>query len=135
APIPAAAFNVAAQLLANEAGVDTSPAEARVHLAHGRWLTLRAARIEADKPTVDQGIAVTIETASLHDRVSLFALAFGLTPRECELLGHLTSGADTRDAASLMVVSEHTVHDHLKSIFTKTGVRGRRALLSRALGT
>jgi DNA-binding CsgD family transcriptional regulator len=34
-----------------------------------------------------------------------------------------------------MFVSEHTVQDHLKSIFTKTSVRSRGALLSRALGT
>ena len=38
------AYNVAAQLLAAEAGVDDSP-PARVHLADGRWLTLRAARM------------------------------------------------------------------------------------------
>ena len=31
--------------------------------------------------------------------------------------------------------SEHTVQDHLKSIFAKTEARSRRTLLSRALGT
>src|SRR4029077_8089647 len=45
APVPAGAYNVAAQLLAAEAGVDDSPPVARVHLAGGRWLTLRAARM------------------------------------------------------------------------------------------
>jgi DNA-binding CsgD family transcriptional regulator len=34
-----------------------------------------------------------------------------------------------------MFVSEHTVQDHFKSIFTKTATRNRRALLARALGT
>ena len=32
-----------------------------------------------------------------------------------------------------MFVSEHTVQDHLKSIFTKTDTRTRRALLARIL--
>lgn len=34
-----------------------------------------------------------------------------------------------------MFVSEHTVQDHLKSIFIKTGTRTRRALLARVLRT
>jgi DNA-binding CsgD family transcriptional regulator len=34
-----------------------------------------------------------------------------------------------------MFLSEHTVQDHLKSIFAKTSARSRRILLSRALGT
>jgi len=33
-----------------------------------------------------------------------------------------------------MFVSEHTVQDYLKSIFTKTSVRSRGVLLSRVLG-
>jgi DNA-binding CsgD family transcriptional regulator len=34
-----------------------------------------------------------------------------------------------------MFVSEHTVQNHLKSIFAKTPVHNRPTLLSRALGT
>jgi DNA-binding CsgD family transcriptional regulator len=34
-----------------------------------------------------------------------------------------------------MFVSENTVQDYLKSIFTKTATRSRRILLARALGT
>jgi DNA-binding NarL/FixJ family response regulator len=34
-----------------------------------------------------------------------------------------------------MSLSEHTVQDHLKSIFAKTGARDRITVLSRALGT
>lgn len=39
-PVPASAYNVAAQLLANEQGIDSNPPSARVHLADGLWLTL-----------------------------------------------------------------------------------------------
>src|SRR5258708_27287863 len=39
-PIPAAAYNVGAQLLAAEAGVDQHPPCARGHLSDGVWLTL-----------------------------------------------------------------------------------------------
>jgi hypothetical protein len=41
APVPAGAYNVGAQLLAREAGVDGNPPLARVHLRSGHWLTLR----------------------------------------------------------------------------------------------
>ncbi len=63
----------------------------------------------------------------------MFARAYGLTGREQELLGLLATGSDTRAMARQMALSEHTIQDHLKSIFTKTG--DRVTVLSRALGT
>ena len=128
-PIPAAAYNVGAQLLANREGVDDNPPTARVHLAGGRWLTLRAAVIGADST-----IAVSIEDSSPGQRLSVFTRAYGLSERESDLLGRLAAGDDTRGVARQMHLSEHTVQDHLKSIFDKTGTRSRRALLSHAIG-
>jgi DNA-binding CsgD family transcriptional regulator len=134
-PVPAGAYNVAAQLLAVEAGVDAHPPTARVHLADGLWLTLRAARLEDDPPRPAADIAVTIVEATPAERVSLFARCSALSQREHELLDHLVAGGDTREIAERMYLSAHTVQDHLKSVFTKTGTRSRRALLSRALGS
>jgi DNA-binding NarL/FixJ family response regulator len=135
APVPASAYNVAAQLLATEAEADTNPPLARVHLAGGRWLTLRAARMDSAQPSAGRDIAVSVEPAAPHDRAVVFARACGLSPRETQLLHHLVTGAGTRDLARHMFVSENTVQDHLKSIFTKTATRNRRTLLARALGT
>lgn len=134
-PVPASAYNVAAQLLAVEAGVDHNPPSARVYLAGDRWVTLRAARIGDTGPPAGRDIAVTIEETAPAGRATLFARTTGLSTRETELLLHLLAGADTRELAGRMFLSEHTVQDHLKSIFAKTSVRSRRALLSRALGT
>ncbi len=133
-PVPAAAYNVAAQLVAVENGVDGQPPLARMHLAGGRWLTMRAARLG---PAFDQDaqIAVTLEDTSLPDRTAVLARACGLSARETELLNQLSTGADTRTVAARMFLTENTVQDHLKSIFDKTGTRSRRALLSRAAGT
>ncbi|MGY1683408.1 helix-turn-helix transcriptional regulator [Geodermatophilus sp. SYSU D01176] len=133
-PVPAGAYNVAAQLLAVEAGVDAAPPWARVHLVGNRWLTLRAARLEGDAPREERDIAVTIDESSATDRLSLFARCTGLSAREAELLAHLAAGANTRDVATRMFLSAHTVQDHLKSVFDKTGTRSRRTLLARALG-
>ncbi len=134
-PIPASAYNVAAQLLANESGIDEHPPSARVHLSDGRWVTLRAARIGDGGPPGQRDIAVTIEESSTSERASLFARAFGLSSRERELFGYLVTGSDTRELAHRMFLSEYTVQDHLKSIFAKTATHNRRTLLSRALGT
>ena len=75
-PVPAGAYNVAAQLLATETGVDPRPPRARVHLTDGLWLTLRAARIGAAGPPAGRDVAVTIETTAPADRAALFARAY-----------------------------------------------------------
>ena len=134
APIPASAYNVGAQLLATEAGVDSSAPFARMHLAGGEWVTVRAARIGNDRPLERRNIAITIEACSPAERLEVFCASFGLSIREREILGLLAKGCDTRELARAAFVSEHTVQDHLKSIFLKTDSHSRRTLLSRALG-
>jgi DNA-binding NarL/FixJ family response regulator len=138
--IPASVYNVAAQLLASEEGVDQHPAFARTHLADGFWLTLRAARLSPDDDpgTPSAGgaaLVVTIEEASAAERVDLFCRAFAFTARETEVLGLIATGSDTRAIARKLSLSEHTVQDYLKTIFAKTGARDRVTVLSRALGT
>jgi DNA-binding CsgD family transcriptional regulator len=134
-PVPAGAYNVAAQLLALEAGVDAHPPWARAHLGDGVWCTMRAARLDGPEPVAVRDIAVTIEEATVAERLSIFALAYGLSPRERELLGRVADGLDTTEVAARMHLSAHTVQDHLKSVFTKTGTHSRRMLLARARGT
>jgi len=141
APIPASAYNVGAQLVANEEKVDTHPARTRVHLAEGFWVTVRAARLRGEGDDTGAGgadvparIAVTIEGSSPVDRMEMYALAHGLTPRERELVTLLGTGVGTSELAGRLFVSEHTVQDHLKAIFSRTQVHSRRELLSRALG-
>ena len=98
-------------------------------------MTLRAARIADATSSGARDIAVTLEETSPIERVALFARAFGLSERESELLRHLATGTDTRELARRMFLSEHTVQDHLKSIFAKASAHNRRSVLSQALGT
>lgn len=128
APIPAAAYNIGAALLAAEAGVGIGDPWSRVHLGAGRWVTLRADRMGAD-------IAVSIESSTPEERSDLFARAHGLSTRETEVLGLLARGADTARIAAQLVISEHTVNDHVKSVLAKTGSRTRGVLLARASGS
>ncbi len=136
-PVPAGAYNVAAQLLAVEAGIDQHPPRARVHIAGGIWLTMQAARIGAagTRASAPAEIAVTIELASPADRAAVYAGAHGFTARETEILERLLAGADSRDLARSLLLSEYTVQDHLKAVFTKTGTRSRRQLIGQVVGT
>lgn len=132
-PIPAGAYNVSAQLRAHEDGVDSHPPRARVHLAQGVWLTLRAARI-VDSDQTDRDIAVTLEPTSTNDRMALFSLAHGLSKREAQIVAACARGTDTRGLAQELFVSENTIQDHFKSIFAKTKTRTRGELLAIARG-
>ncbi|MEO6943838.1 MAG: LuxR family transcriptional regulator, partial [Lacisediminihabitans sp.] len=61
-PVPASVYNSAAQLLAVEHKVDSHEARARVHLAEGTWITVRAARMGSQ-------IAVSLEASSPEERL------------------------------------------------------------------
>lgn len=128
-PIPACALNVAAQLLAREEGIDDNLAMARMPLPGGSWVTLHASRLEPR-----HAIAVTLEWTGARDRLDVFGRAHGLSPREIQILGVIATGADTAATAEHLHLSPHTVQDHLKAVFAKTGDHSRRELLARALG-
>jgi DNA-binding CsgD family transcriptional regulator len=135
APVPAGAFNVAAQLLAAEAGVSTLPPWARAHLHGGLWVTFRAGRVANSAGAGRASIAVTIEPTPPAERSALYGRVIGLSEREAQLLHELATGGDTRTVAARLHVSEHTVQDHLKAMFAKAGTNSRRSLVARATGT
>ena len=57
--------------------------------------------------------------------------AYGLTEREQELTSLVLQGFSTIDIADRLVISVHTVQGHLRNVFTKTGVRSRRDLVTK----
>jgi DNA-binding CsgD family transcriptional regulator len=79
-------------------------------------------------------VAVTIEVSTVAERREVFALAHGLSPREREVLGHLATGADSRTMAHTLVLSEHTVNDHVRAVLAKCEAPTRAVLMSRIAG-
>jgi DNA-binding CsgD family transcriptional regulator len=87
---------------------------------------VEAAPFEED----DGRIAVTLRPATARETFDLLWRAFELTPRERDVTAAVLQGLDTRAITERLFISRHTVQDHLKSVFAKTGVHSRRRLLA-----
>jgi DNA-binding CsgD family transcriptional regulator len=78
----------------------------------------------------DTSVTVSIGRSQPGDLVALILAAYGLTPREHTVTQHVLLGRSTVEIATAMGLSAHTVQDHMKAVFTKTGVRSRRDLVA-----
>jgi DNA-binding CsgD family transcriptional regulator len=109
----------------------TEPAYGRLRSASGRWLSVQASPLTSDRHTALT--AVLISPAPAAEVTGILQLAYGLSPRERQILGHVISGCSSRAIAGRMHVTAATVQDHLKSMFAKVGVRSRGELVARML--
>ena len=101
---------------------------ARVLSRSGTWVVLHGATLVSDGAT---RVAVIVEPAQPARLVPLLMSAYGLTEREQEVTRLVLQGESTGGIAERLVVSPHTVQQHLKNIFEKTGVRSRRDLVGK----
>jgi DNA-binding CsgD family transcriptional regulator len=94
----------------------------------GRWVRIEAAPLDGED---GERIAVVLRSAAPAETLELRCRAYALTARERQVVAALIAGDDTRALTERLVISPHTVQDHLKSIFAKIGVRSRRELVAR----
>lgn len=91
----------------------------------GRWLVLHGSLLG----TKSSGeVAVFIQRAHPTLIAPLLLKAYGLTAREQEVTQLMLKGATTIQAAQRLAISPHTVTDHIKAIYEKTGARTRGEL-------
>jgi DNA-binding CsgD family transcriptional regulator len=128
--LPSAVLAVAGQALRSAEGRD-EPGEvalARVLTHSGTWVVLHGATLVSEG---SRRIAVIVEPAHPARIAPLLMSAYGLTEREQDVTRLVLQGQSTATIADRLVVSAHTVQQHLKSIFEKTGVRSRRDLVAK----
>ena len=128
--LPSAVHAVAGRALRTTDGRD-DPGEvalARVLSQSGTWVVLHGTSLLASG---QRRAAVIIEPAHPARITPLLMSAYGLTDREQEVARLVLQGESTTQIAERLVVSPHTVQEHLKKIFEKTSVRSRRELVGK----
>lgn len=120
-PLVTAANSVAAAVRGNP---DWEGATSRLTVPGSRMLTLHAARATG----ADADVVVIVDAARPAEVASMLVDAYGLTPRQREVLGLLLLGRSMTQIARELGISEHTVNDHRKAIYTRVGVTSRSEL-------
>lgn len=98
----------------------------RMFAQSGRWLRVHVAPLAGDA----RSVAVTIERARPDDLVTILLHSYGFTPRETEIVVELSRGSAVKEIARDLCISVHTVRDHIKAIYDKTGVSSRGELVA-----
>jgi DNA-binding CsgD family transcriptional regulator len=127
--LPTVVHAVAGRALRTAEGSEPGDvALARVLSRSGTWIVLHGTSLVASG---SRRAAVIVEPAHPARLTPLLMSAYGLTDREQEVTRLVLRGDSTAQIADSLVVSPHTVQEHLKRIFEKTGVRSRRELVGK----
>jgi DNA-binding CsgD family transcriptional regulator len=130
-PLPLAVYSVALALHTARGDATAAPPSTRVRTAEGSWVALHASFLPSGDGRPQ--IAVVVEPVGGRPTLDLLLAAYGLSAREMQVARLVLRGASTRTIVTTLRISQHTVQDHLKSVFAKTGVRSRRELVGRLL--
>ena len=122
--LPAIVRNVVTRARASRSSTHVAT---RVHGTSGVWRRVTAIPMEGARGSV----AVMIEPARAADLTPILLEGYGLTEREIEIVVQLARGLATKEIAAELSISPHTVRDHVKAIFAKTGFTTRGELVAR----
>ncbi|MCP2259820.1 DNA-binding transcriptional regulator, CsgD family [Streptoalloteichus tenebrarius] len=100
-------------------------------ITHGRWVTYQGQPLDADGVG---DVAVVIQAATGPQLLPVLCDWYGISHRERQIVEDLYDGAAPKQVARRRGLSVHTVNDHLKSVFRKTGAGGRDELIAAVTG-
>ena len=125
-PVPLEANAYASRIrAAGDGGTEDVP-RARLRTRTGVWLLMHGSMLQGtDK------LALVIEPAKAGDVAPLIVESYGFTQRELDVTRAIARGLGTAEIAEHLFVSQHTVRDHVKSVFEKTGVSSRGELVAK----
>jgi DNA-binding CsgD family transcriptional regulator len=126
--IPIEVHALAARLRALDPSASAPQLRVRTHA--GRWAILHASWMPSQ---ARDAVAVIIQEATADQTAPVVMSAYGLTEQERIISGLVFHGLSTSAISETLNITQHTVQDHLKSIFEKTGVRSRRELVATVL--
>ncbi|GAA1030699.1 MULTISPECIES: helix-turn-helix transcriptional regulator [Amycolatopsis] len=95
--------------------------------SYGHWVAAQAQALDGDS-TGD--VAVVFQQATGDLLLPYFGDWHGLTARERQVVSQLCQGTAAKQIARHLTVSVHTVNEHLKSVYRKTGAEGRDHLVA-----
>ncbi|NND74846.1 MAG: helix-turn-helix transcriptional regulator [Ilumatobacter sp.] len=116
---------------ASDGGFDGHAARLRMRDMRGRWLVLHGSRLRARNDDTGGSVAVVIEPAKSAEIAPIIVEAYALTARERDVVGALARGESTSEIAAHLFLSQHTVRDHIKTVFEKLEVSSRTELVAK----
>ena len=128
--LPSSVLSVAGRALRTAESPD-EPGEiavSRVLSRSGTWIVLHGASLVV---AGSRRVAVIVEPAHPARISALLMSAYELSEREQDVTRLVLQGSSTTEIAKQLFVSPHTVQQHLKAVFEKTGVRSRRELVGK----
>jgi DNA-binding CsgD family transcriptional regulator len=108
------------------------PWSSTLAMSDGTILVCEVMKVELSGSAHHTGVLVVLQPVAALPRLVLeaFCARHRLTPREHEVIELLFDGLATAEMASRLGISPHTIRDHLKRVYRKTGTRSRSELLS-----
>ena len=102
-------------------------------LSDGSVLACEIMHVDAGGRSSSPGVLAFLQPVPALSKLCLesFCARHNLSPREEDVVRLLFEGLTTSDMADQLAISFHTVRDHLKRLYKKTGARSRSELLSR----
>ena len=97
---------------------------ARIRTVSGRWLSLAACPLGGGR------VAVVLQPATPDQLLPAIAAWHDLTPRQIDVLHLLFQGRLIKQIARRLGLSPHTVEDHLKALYRKTGTNSHQELIT-----